>query len=875
MAQLQSTSITGSLIVTGGITGSLLGTASYAITALSASYAPSTPAFPYTGSALITGSLGITGSLTVSGSSTFTNIGPAIFSGSITQTASTASFGGLVGIGTTTPAYPLDINGSTRIYNLGGTSANSFTFGVSSGLPAMLYNNGSYMLRATTDASELYLQATNYMVMKNNSSEIGIRPTYAYTLNPFSVNVGYAVTPSAQLHVKGTGTTSATTAFLLQNANASASLQVYDDRTVYFPAGNLSYGALSGSPLKLNITQPTGTATYAGVNIGHLNTAITSNVTVVGGRNTMNDSGHFIFGHQNNISAASKAHIFGTSNTQNTNNGDHIIIGSSNTSNAYTNGQNASIIIGQSNSTNGFWGGGLFGSGINYYANAQLAFGGNSNNVNFALSEIYFGNGVRNENFSGNSNNGHGPNISINTSQAYSGSSALDRNGGNITLRGGQGTGTGSAGDVIFTTAVTGSTGATYHSYTNRVWIKGHTGNVGIGISTPSASLHISGASSNVLLEIDSPAVNNILYVSGSGNVGIGTGNPTKTLDVVGTSLSNLLIRNGSTNMISNETSGIASSDFRFRIWSNNNTQTLDLYGSGDYDHQSRHLFRTNGTERMRIFSTGNVTINSSTDAGYKLDVTGTIRSTGTNGLILSDGTYAAKTWMNGYIYTIEKEGSYGISTYQLKYNDTTDALYLSSTSIRGDASYGVVMSRSVYAPHNGAFGFLTYGTTTQYSAIKALYTDNNSSGLAFNYKTGGTDTEAMRITSAGNVGIGTTSPSYLLDVNGTARVTTLIETSAAKYKTNIQPLDSQLSKVTQLEPVTFDWINKPNPKTNIGLIADEVEKIYPEFVSKTEDGEIEGIEYSKLTTVLIQSIKELKEIVDKQQEQINTLLNK
>jgi hypothetical protein len=134
---------------------------------------------------------------------------------------------------------------------------------------------------------------------------------------------------------------------------------------------------------------------------------------------------------------------------------------------------------------------------------------------------------------------------------------------------------------------------------------------------------------------------------------------------------------------------------------------------------------------------------------------------------------------------------------------------------------------------------------------------------------------ERMRIDTSGNVGIGTASPSYLLDVNGTARVTTLIETSALKYKTNIQPLESQLSKVTQLEPVTFDWIDKPNHKTNIGLIADEVEKIYPEFVSKTEDGEIEGIEYSKLTTVLIQSIKELKEIVDKQQAQINTLLNK
>jgi hypothetical protein len=139
-----------------------------------------------------------------------------------------------------------------------------------------------------------------------------------------------------------------------------------------------------------------------------------------------------------------------------------------------------------------------------------------------------------------------------------------------------------------------------------------------------------------------------------------------------------------------------------------------------------------------------------------------------------------------------------------------------------------------------------------------------------------GSQTIRMYISGAtGNVGIGTSSPSYLLDVNGTARVTTLIETSALKYKTNIQPLESQLSKILQLQPVTFDWIDKPNPKPNIGLIADEVEKIYPEFVSKTENGEIEGIEYSKLTAVLIQSIKELKDIIDNQQEQINRLLNK
>jgi hypothetical protein len=59
-------------------------------------------------------------------------------------------------------------------------------------------------------------------------------------------------------------------------------------------------------------------------------------------------------------------------------------------------------------------------------------------------------------------------------------------------------------------------------------------GNLGIKTTSPSASLHISGASNSGLLEIDSPAQNNIIYVSGSGNVGIGTGTPSAKLHVDG-----------------------------------------------------------------------------------------------------------------------------------------------------------------------------------------------------------------------------------------------------------------------------------------------------------------------------------------------------
>jgi len=60
---------------------------------------------------------------------------------------------------------------------------------------------------------------------------------------------------------------------------------------------------------------------------------------------------------------------------------------------------------------------------------------------------------------------------------------------------------------------------------------------VGIGTTSPTASLHISGAAAEVLLEIDSPSVNNILYVSGSGRIGVGTNTPTHRLTVQGTTL--------------------------------------------------------------------------------------------------------------------------------------------------------------------------------------------------------------------------------------------------------------------------------------------------------------------------------------------------
>ena len=98
----------------------------------------------------------------------------------------------------------------------------------------------------------------------------------------------------------------------------------------------------------------------------------------------------------------------------------------------------------------------------------------------------------------------------------------------------------------------------------------------------------------------------------------------------------------------------------------------------------------------------------------------------------------------------------------------------------------------------------------------------------------------------------------------GITTVSYLIETSAERYKKDIQPLDTQVDKIKQLRPVQYNW--KRDNRKDIGFIAEEVDKVYPQLVSR-EDGEISGMSYSKLAAAVVKTIQE-------QQDQIAKLNN-
>jgi hypothetical protein len=93
---------------------------------------------------------------------------------------------------------------------------------------------------------------------------------------------------------------------------------------------------------------------------------------------------------------------------------------------------------------------------------------------------------------------------------------------------------------------------------------------------------------------------------------------------------------------------------------------------------------------------------------------------------------------------------------------------------------------------------------------------------------------------------------------------------SDQRHKQNIQTLGSSLAKLAQVRGVRFNWKDNPEDE-QIGLVAQEVEKVFPELVSTDSEG-YKSIAYGKLTAVLIEAIKELQQQNEIMAQQIRAL---
>ena len=92
------------------------------------------------------------------------------------------------------------------------------------------------------------------------------------------------------------------------------------------------------------------------------------------------------------------------------------------------------------------------------------------------------------------------------------------------------------------------------------------------------------------------------------------------------------------------------------------------------------------------------------------------------------------------------------------------------------------------------------------------------------------------------------------LTITGDAQANMFTAVSERKLKENIQPLQGALGMVKQMQGVTYDM--KATGRHDIGFIAEEMAEIAPEVCAFHANGQAAGIDYGRLTSVLVEAMK-------------------
>jgi hypothetical protein len=247
----------------------------------------------------------------------------------------------------------------------------------------------------------------------------------------------------------------------------------------------------------------------------------------------------------------------------------------------------------------------------------------------------------------------------------------------------------------------------------------------------------------------------------------------------------------------------------------------LGCFNGTGFETSSNNIFLSDGdgNVRIRIPSTGNVLIGQTTDYGYKLDVSGTT-------ILRSTLTYTGATSAS--------------TSYVLYFNNTT----------------GLV----TYAAAPSGSGTITGAGTTNYLP---LWTGSTALGNSVIFNTGTT------------VGINISTPGYPLHVSGATSSTSIYATndivafSDQSVKTEVQVIENAIEKIKGIRGVTFVRSDMEDKTRRAGVIAQEVEKVLPEVISKNQDGTL-AVAYGNLVSLLIEGIKELSEEITELKKKIN-----
>ena len=347
------------------------------------------------------------------------------------------------------------------------------------------------------------------------------------------------------------------------------------------------------------------------------------------------------------------------------------------------------------------------------------------------------------------------------------------------------------------------------------------------------------------------------MRIDASGNVGIGSSNPSDYNFDTGV---NLMIGSTSTNAAFQVLSGTSGTGYL--AFADGTTGAEQFRGLIQYNHSDDSMsFRTVGTERLRIDSSGNVGIGGATTTGWAnkqvvLDAGANtsaafVMVNDTTGRSATDGSLI--TLSGSDMFLIQRESANMIfrtaNTERMRLNSSGNLLVGTTASGVGTARHTIQNDASNIAQ----ILINANGTANGTPVLRLFHYEANSSTLA----------TQIQFLNRNGIQVG--------HITSTGSATAYNTSSDYRLKENVRPIENGLDRLNSLNPVKFDW--KKDGTSSEGFIAHEVQEIFSDAISGEKDGEdMQGMDYGRITPLLVKAIQEQQEQIEQLKTEIQTL---
>jgi hypothetical protein len=219
-----------------------------------------------------------------------------------------------------------------------------------------------------------------------------------------------------------------------------------------------------------------------------------------------------------------------------------------------------------------------------------------------------------------------------------------------------------------------------------------------------------------------------------------------------------------------------------------------------------------------------------------------------------------------------EAEGSNSIGVYGSTNGGNNSLSYGGYFEATNNSSYGVGVEGISYSEEG--IGARAYAEGEYGVGIQA--TANGKNSIAVRGITSDENGVGVYGTSSGQDGIGVEASGKSFDFYASGPGIDYGQASSRRWKKNITVIPEPLKMISKLRGVYYDWDKEHGGRNDIGMIAEEVGKVLPEIVQYEKNGiDAIGMDYSKLTPLLVESVKAQQEMIEKNEDLIDEIYKK